>query len=687
MANGTTGGCGGVVQLDPIQALVDYINDIKPYHTKVIEILTEYVYEESVDVTILEQLEWTADFTYPAELPVLTACDNGYSTLPYGGPKWWPIVSPNQDGNNSTYPDGFNAASNSFTVPGDRSGDLTAGTVIELLTSVEDYANVYPIFEITSGEAGTGYFLVQDTGSPSFAAVHPPGSVIEAFQTVKDDNRSFTVVSVTPLGSPSLGVTRVDVAQAVLSTSGSGFLGLVRLVGTNNSQVFGSPDVYYTIVSSVFSAGTIDQWPGYPDPNPPAFLLGDDPHTIITVAENIDPPAVAGSPDIPLTTDQVFAAFVRKPTAPYKDLGYGDPVGLSLGCPQSPGVAAAIIAESLEFGWGGTYRWNISSVNVGGSPYVSEVLVAGDVTNVLYVVPGFVSAQISSIDSATNTIRVIGDVAASFPPSVQLRVTGTSSNNGTYEVVSSEYFGYVGSPPVFVNYTDIVIGVGSPSLVTNEIPASGYVLSAADANDVVSVVGSVGSVNNDGQYEVAYVSFDGTYSTIGLVNPVLPTSTPAGGHGVLVIENIDVTNWFQYSIREALPERGSPPTPVTVFEVYGNALHDLQANQQFRVYGTTNDGLYTVSSSPTYNAGTNTTDIPVASITFNEKGGWIESARDTGMHLVFEDSVRANVVEDTIGTLVLTAGSMLDAWDYNYWDVGSWDEDLSTVIYLYSGTF
>lgn len=681
MANGTAGSCGGVIQLDPIQALVDYINDVKPYHTKVIEVLTEYVYEENVNVTILEDLEWVADLTFPAETPTFITCDNGYSTLPYGGPGIWPIVSPNQDGNNLVYPDGFNAASNSFTVPGNRSGDLTAGTVIELLTSVEDYSNTYKIVGITPGAAGTGYFLVEDTGSPSFVTTHPPGTVVEAFQTVNDDNRPFTVVSVTPLGSPSVGVTRVDVAQAVLSVSGAGFLGLVRLTASNNSQIFGSPDKYYTIVSSVYSPGTIDQWPGFPDPNPPAFLLGDDPHTTITVAENIDPPAVAGSPDIPLTSDQVYAAFVRKPAAPYKDLGYGDPIGLSLGCPQPPGMAAAIFAENLEFGWGTTYRWNIISVNVGGSPYISEVLVPGDVTNVLYVVPGFVSEQIASISSLTSSIRVTGNVVASFPPSVYFRVTGTSSNDGTYQVLSSEY---VGSPPVFVNYTELTIVVGSPSPLTDETPGSGYVLSAADPNDVVSIVDSNG---NDGEYEVAYVSFNGVNSIVGLVNPVLPTSTSAGEHGVLVIENIDVTNWFQYLIKEALPERGSPAVPVSVFEVYGNALHDLQTNQQFRVYGTANDGLYTVSSSPTYNAATNTTDLPVSSISTNEKGGWIESARDTGIHLVFEDRIEASAEENAVGTLVLTAGNVIGAWDYNYWDIGTWDEGLETVIHLYSGTF
>lgn len=47
-----------VQNLDPVQGLVDYVLDIKPYHTKIIEVLVEYVYEEKVDVTITEALDW-----------------------------------------------------------------------------------------------------------------------------------------------------------------------------------------------------------------------------------------------------------------------------------------------------------------------------------------------------------------------------------------------------------------------------------------------------------------------------------------------------------------------------------------------------------------------------------------------------------------------------------------------------
>lgn len=44
----------GLVTLDPIQGLIDYVADIKPYHSKVFETSVEYVYTEYVNVNILD---------------------------------------------------------------------------------------------------------------------------------------------------------------------------------------------------------------------------------------------------------------------------------------------------------------------------------------------------------------------------------------------------------------------------------------------------------------------------------------------------------------------------------------------------------------------------------------------------------------------------------------------------------
>lgn len=49
----------GLVNLDPISGLINYVTDIKPYHTKIFETLVEYVYTDSVAVTITDSEQWT----------------------------------------------------------------------------------------------------------------------------------------------------------------------------------------------------------------------------------------------------------------------------------------------------------------------------------------------------------------------------------------------------------------------------------------------------------------------------------------------------------------------------------------------------------------------------------------------------------------------------------------------------
>lgn len=43
--------------IDPVAGLVEYVQEIKPYHTKIIEVLVEYVHTDCIDVTITEDFE------------------------------------------------------------------------------------------------------------------------------------------------------------------------------------------------------------------------------------------------------------------------------------------------------------------------------------------------------------------------------------------------------------------------------------------------------------------------------------------------------------------------------------------------------------------------------------------------------------------------------------------------------
>jgi len=46
-----------IKQLDPIKGLVDYVLDIKPYHTKIVDVMIEYVYNDDAVAVIKEDLQ------------------------------------------------------------------------------------------------------------------------------------------------------------------------------------------------------------------------------------------------------------------------------------------------------------------------------------------------------------------------------------------------------------------------------------------------------------------------------------------------------------------------------------------------------------------------------------------------------------------------------------------------------
>ena len=52
------------IRQDPIQVLISYVQDIKPYHTKIYEVILSYVYGETANVTIRERFSWVFDFVF-----------------------------------------------------------------------------------------------------------------------------------------------------------------------------------------------------------------------------------------------------------------------------------------------------------------------------------------------------------------------------------------------------------------------------------------------------------------------------------------------------------------------------------------------------------------------------------------------------------------------------------------------
>lgn len=70
-------------RIDPTQGLVDYVHAVKPYHTKLLEVLVEYVYTEHISATVKERWKWDMVFTRP-DSDVVFTCGYGYRWDPYG---------------------------------------------------------------------------------------------------------------------------------------------------------------------------------------------------------------------------------------------------------------------------------------------------------------------------------------------------------------------------------------------------------------------------------------------------------------------------------------------------------------------------------------------------------------------------------------------------------------------------
>lgn len=51
--------------VDPTEGFVQYAQTIKPYHSKILEVLVEYIYTENINVTLKEKVKWKFDISHP----------------------------------------------------------------------------------------------------------------------------------------------------------------------------------------------------------------------------------------------------------------------------------------------------------------------------------------------------------------------------------------------------------------------------------------------------------------------------------------------------------------------------------------------------------------------------------------------------------------------------------------------
>jgi len=225
--------------LDPVQGLVDYVNDIKPYHTKVIESLVEYVSQELVDVTLLENYLLDIEMEYLYDINKLGCSDGGFGSLPYDDPDVIAILSPDPS---KTVPEFPAITSNSFIVLGDQRALFTPSSnlTFKITSFIEDR-----IIDVTasSGSPVTGgLFTVLGDKTAQYSV----NDIFTVSGSLYNDT-GYKITAVTPnVGSPIPSTTLEVDGQIVNSDDVSGFIKTVDV--NNNGSVL--------IVSSVFTKGT-----------------------------------------------------------------------------------------------------------------------------------------------------------------------------------------------------------------------------------------------------------------------------------------------------------------------------------------------------------------------------------------------------------------------------------------------
>ena len=54
-----------IIPLDPVQGFVEYVQDVKPYHSKILEVLIEYIHTDVAQISITDSIDWKINISSP----------------------------------------------------------------------------------------------------------------------------------------------------------------------------------------------------------------------------------------------------------------------------------------------------------------------------------------------------------------------------------------------------------------------------------------------------------------------------------------------------------------------------------------------------------------------------------------------------------------------------------------------
>ena len=486
--------------LDPVQGLIDYTNDIKPYHSKVIEALIEYVGTESIEVTVLEEFEFEIGLLYEFNGNYVCLI-GGYGTPSFGDPENILVLSPDVSKTVIEYPaigPGF------FIVLGDKTVlfDPAVDVVLSISSFIEDrLAGV-----VSTGSPSNNTFIVFGDKTSDY----PASTAIEIVGSAFNDGE-YSVVS----SSFAAGATSIIVNEPIPTNNVEGFVSRINATNTGTFSVVNSTYNSRHLVphTTVFVSGI--------SLLPP--VLTDDNQRFVSLI-NTQPLTYDGV----LSYSRALRQLAGSPVASYY---YAADEGLVVAgivtvTPTSVSVLGDFQSSNLfvgdEFnitdssGNDGTYNITSLTYEFSGSP-VSDFVTTFGVT----ALPGTNVDGNLKLNIPSNVFIINdSDYTGFFIQGSVVNIT-SGSHIGVYTTLNSKYI----NDKTYVRVRETLIPEGTGrrilSVGANYIAVDGDVTAIYGGSPPTQQFNIVTSAKNDGLYTTSSAIYDSLTNTtqIGIVEP------------------------------------------------------------------------------------------------------------------------------------------------------------------------
>lgn len=273
---------------DPVQGLIDFVTIIKPYHTKIVEVSVEHEHSEKINTTISDVGSLSEDLSFDALDYNRTVCGSNTEQRTHGDPFEFVLISPDVNNSfvgSSPKTQAVNVTNKTFIIAGDQRQSFYAGDQIEAFVYVDDYSPT------SNHSIVVDAVIPYQISDPLSNALIVSGDVTNILENETyyvyggwvEGEKAYKVITKTQISSsPNTYRLVMDTSTLVTEESRNKNFGLYR----QRVQLSATSNIF-TIGSVEFNVGTRDSWPGFDDYT--TYQLGNVPHTIITVVENIDP--------------------------------------------------------------------------------------------------------------------------------------------------------------------------------------------------------------------------------------------------------------------------------------------------------------------------------------------------------------------------------------------------------------